>query len=58
MLLSSHSDSMDIPDSLSIHPYYPSLLTGPPNDILCPHSADVISSCWSANTGMSMCVGT
>ena len=41
--------------SLSIHPDHPSL-PSPPNDIQCPHRVNV-SSCWSANTGTSMCRG-
>ena len=40
--------------SLFNSPYYLSLTAGLPGYILCPHRAVVGSSCWSANTGMTM----
>ena len=41
---SSKAVSMDFPDSLTIHPYCPSLLEGPLGYIQCPHRANVFAS--------------
>ena len=36
-----HADSIDPPESLTIHPFYPLLLAGLPINIQCQHTANV-----------------
>ena len=41
---SSHADCMKLPNSITIHPYRPSLLSGLLNCIQCLHRADICKS--------------
>ena len=51
--ISDYADHVEFPDSLAIHPYHPSFLSGHLGCILCSYWAD-LSLCWSASTGRSI----